>query len=238
MIIKEKYNLWRSYKFRRRYCTYSKRPFYDIAAHYLPSDENGVIVDIGSGEGKFADYLNLVKKYNNVFLLDGNDITVEKLKNRFENAILYKAPGRLPFEDSAVRYVHCSHLIEHLSHQELYEFLKEIDRVLSNDGIFVVSTPMLWSNFYGNLTHVKPYNPGVLLKYLCGVTENSTAGIISDRYAVLEIVYRYAKIDLDEGWGSRFFVIDFIIQFSKMFLSILQIKRYTKNGYTMVLKKG
>lgn len=238
MIFKEKYNLWKSHKFRRNYCTFSKRPFYDIAAKYLPSDENGIIADIGAGEGKFADYLNLKEKYKNVFLLDGNNITVEKLKNRFKNAILYKAPGKLPFEDSAVSYVHCSHLIEHLSHQELYEFLKEIDRVLNKDGIFVVSAPMLWGDFYSNLTHVKPYNPGVFLKYLCGIIESPSAGIISESYTVLELVYRYAKTSLDEGWGSRFFVIDFIIQFSKLLLSILQIKRYTKNGYTMVLKKG
>ena len=238
MIFKEKYNLWKSYKSRRNYCTFSKRPFYDIAAEYLPSDENGVIIDIGSGEGKFADYLNLAEKYKNLFLLDGNKVTVEKLRKRFENSTLYKAPGKLPFEDSAVNYVHCSHLIEHLSHQELYEFLKEIDRVLRKNGVFIVSAPMLWGDFYSNLTHIKPYNPGVFLKYLCGITESPSADIISESYSVLELVYRYAKTDLDEGWGSRFFVIDFIIRCSKLLLSILQIKRYTKNGYTMVLKKG
>jgi len=168
MIIKEKYNLWiKSFKFRRNYCTSSKRTFYDIAAKYLPSDENGIIVDIGSGQGKFIDYLKLVQKYKNVFLLDENDTTVEKLRNRFENVILYKAPDKLPFEYAAVRYVHCSHLIEHLSYQELYRFLKEIDRILSKDGVLVISTPMLWSNFYNDLSHVRPYNPRVLEKYLC-----------------------------------------------------------------------
>ncbi|KPK87095.1 hypothetical protein AMJ80_12540 [bacterium SM23_31] len=238
MIYKEKYNLWKSYKFRRNYCTFSKRPFYDIAAKYLPSDENGIIVDIGAGEGKFADYLALAEKYNNVFLLDGNNTTVEKLKKKFENAVLYKAPGSLPFEDLTVSYVHCSHLIEHLMPQELYELLREIDRVLSKDGVLVISAPMLWGDFYSNLTHIKPYNPGVFLKYLCGIIEDPSAGVISDSYSVLELVYRYAKTDLDEGWGSRFFVIDFIIQLTKLLLSILRIKRYTKNGYTMVLKKG
>lgn len=237
-MLRRKYNKWRtSYRFRKAYCTMDRHPFYDIAAKYLPSDEKGIILDIGSGEGEFANCLNLANKYENLFLLDGNSKTVENLKGRFKNAILYHAPDRLPFESATVSYVHCSHLMEYLYYQELYQFLKEIDRVLATNGIFVVSAPMLWSQFYDNLGHVRPYNPYVLLAYLCRRAKNPSREAVSDGYSVLELVYRYTTIDFDEDWGSSFLVLDFVIQLSKRLFSRLGLKKYAKNGYTLVLRK-
>lgn len=120
-------SLKKSYQQRKLYCTGNRNLFYDIAARYLPSDKNTIIVDIGTREGEFAQYLNLAKKYRNLFLLDGNDETVKNLQIKFNNAILYKVPGKLPFETATVSYVHCSHIIEHLYPKELYEVLREIE---------------------------------------------------------------------------------------------------------------
>lgn len=237
-MLRRKYNSWKkSYQRRRIYCTMDRRPFYDIAAKYLLSDENGIVVDIGSGVGEFADYLNLASTYKNVFLLDGNSATIENLKSRFRNAILYKCPNKLPFESATVNFIHCSHLIGYLYPQDFYQFLKEIDRVLVKNGIFVVSAPMLWSRFYNNLAHVKPYNHEVLLNYLCCKSKNPSHDIISDKYLVLELVYRYRTLAFYESWGSGLSVIDFVIRLLMKVISILGIKKYAINGYTLVLKK-
>lgn len=88
---------------------------------------------------------------------------MERLKTKFKYTILYKAPNRLPFEKSSVDYIFCSHLIEHLYYNEFYQLLKEIDRVLKKNGIFVVISPLLGKKFYNNLSHIKPYNPGIFL---------------------------------------------------------------------------
>ena len=42
-----------------------------------------------------------------------------------------------------------------------------MDRCLKNNGYIIISTPLLWYGFYDDLSHVKPYNPEVLLKYFC-----------------------------------------------------------------------
>lgn len=237
--VTRKYKSWKkSYHFRRYYCTIDRRPFYDIAAKYLPTDESAIIVDIGSGEGQFTGYLNLVNKYKNLFLLDGNSFTIKNMRSKFWNAILYKAPEKLPFESATVSYIHCSHLIEHLFPKELYQFLKEVDRVLDKDGIFVVSSPMLWSGFYGDLSHVKPYNPDVILNYLCRRSKNRSVDIISENYTKLELIYRYTNLELDEGLGSNLQLVDFMIQIAKWLFSKLGLKKYVKNGYTLVLKKS
>lgn len=235
----EKYKSWKkSYHFRIYYCTIDRRPFYAISAKYLPADESAIIVDIGSGEGQFADHLNLAIKYKNLFLLDGNRSTIENIKGRFRNVILFRVSEKLPFQSATVNYIHCSHLIEHLYPKELYQFLKEVDRVLDKDGIFVVSSPMLWSGFYDNLSHVKPYNPDVILSYLCRRSKNRSTDIISENYNKLELIYRYTNLDLNEGLGSNLQVMDLVIQFAKRIFSRLGLKKYAKNGYTLVLKKS
>ncbi len=229
---------WRhSYRLRKVYGAKERRPFYDLAARYLPSGQNTVVVDIGSGQGEFADYLNLSNRYNNLFLLDANIMTIVNLKIKYKNAILYKAPGNLPFKNASVDYVHCSHLIEHLYPQELYQFIKEIDRVLSINGILCISAPLLWDEFYSDLSHIKPYNPGVFLKYLCGESINRSRDVISERYIVINLVYRYAALRFADDAGSASPAIDFLIYYLRKFFKKLGLKKYVRNGYTLILKK-
>ena len=226
----------KSYQFRRDYCTTSRHPFYDLAGRYLPDDKEGIVVDIGAGEGDFAEHLSLANRYTNVYLLDANNSTIEVLRSKFKNAVLYKVPERLPFEDTSVSYVHCSHIVEHLCHAELYSFLKEVDRVLNRGGVIVISTPLLWKSFYCDLTHIKPYYPSVFINYLCRKSSQRSADSISENYAVLELVYRYATVCFEE-WGSRHILFDFVIQCSRKLLGKLGINRYVTNGYTLVLRK-
>jgi len=151
--------------------------------------------------------------------------------------MIYTVPDRIPFEDSTVSYIHCSHLVEHLYYAEFHSFLQEIDRVLKPEGILVISTPLLWGNFYNDLSHVRPYNPGTFIMTLCRKANQTSLGSIGENYSTLEQVYRYTTVYFEE-WGSEYRLVDFVIQVSKGILRQLGIKKYTKNGYTLVLRKG
>lgn len=236
VLIRKMVSWKRAYREREYYLAGSRLPFYDVAGRYLPSDENGIIVDIGAGEGLFAQYLNLDQRYKNLQMLDANELTVATLKRKFNNALLYKAPGRLPFEDASVSYIHCSHLVEHLYYGDVYCLLKEIDRVLRKEGIFVISTALLWEEFYKDLSHVKPYYPSVFTNYLCTKSTEHSEEMISESYSICELVYRYANVGIEE-WGSGYALIDFLISVFRKSLTILQLRKYVKNGYTLVLKK-
>lgn len=220
---------------KKRYCTTSRLPFYEIASRHFPQDENSVIIDIGSGKGEFSDYLELDKKYKKVFLLDRNEKTVGELKKSGKNAALYEAPGKIPFENGTVDYIHCSHLVEHLEPESLHLFLQEIDRVLKSGGILCISTPLLWPAFYSDLSHIKPYNPDVFLNYLSGASVNRSRPVISTTYKKLDLTYRYtsAKPEL----SSDLFFVDLILQGFHRLAFALKIRRFRENGYTLVLKK-
>ncbi len=214
-----------------------RTPFYEIAIPYLPKNREAMIVDVGSGEGAFASHLNNNDPHINVTLLDANNQAVQSLKERGFNAIKYKAPDKLPFENGTVDLIHCSHLVEHLTNEELYSFLKEIDRVTCAGGILIISAPLLWEGFYGDLSHVRPYAPAVFVRYLCNQSGQHSAKSVSREFVVEKLVYRYADSDSGE-WGATNIVLDFVIQVAGGVLKKLGIRKYIRNGFTLVLKRN
>lgn len=223
---------------RTRYGVPSRLPFFELAKKFLPPPGESIVLDIGPGNGDFAAQLRLKELFPKTHaLLEGNEWSVKELERKGYHAAHYRAPGRLPFNDGSVAFVHLSHIVEHLPHQELYVFLKELDRVMDEGGIIVISTPLLWQRFYDDLSHIKPYNPPVFINYLTKNKENATQEPISTGYVVRELQYRYRVIDEPE-WGSRFFVIDALMRGLRIIRSFLGFRRYIKNGYTLVLQKG
>lgn len=230
---------WRSnYRNRKKYAAMDRIPYFEIAAQHLPEDKGAVIADIGSGKGLFAEHLKLRDKYKNIYLLDTNDSTIKYLEDLgYKNSIQYTAPSKLPFKDNSLDFIHTSHMIEHLSPNELYIFLSEVNRTLKKDGILVISTPMLWNNFYDDLTHIKPYHPESLIHYLCYNPKNRTKENLKNKYSILNITYRYTKIE-ENQLGSENKLIDFIILiYSMLVKKVMKIHRYKKNAYTIVFKK-
>jgi 2-polyprenyl-3-methyl-5-hydroxy-6-metoxy-1,4-benzoquinol methylase len=215
------------------YATHDREPFFSIARrHCFP---NARILDIGAGDGTFARSL----KGCEVHLLDGNPETVERLQAEFEHVHLQQIPGRFPFDDGYFNTIHCSHLIEHLQQEELYECLIEIDRCLAIGGTIVISAPLMWSGFYDDLSHVRPYTQNVLINYLTRSSPNRTRQIISDVYTVLELRYRYHLALLD------YYNVSHVRRFPQRLLYYIcnllrriNFTRYERSGYTLVMRKG
>jgi ubiquinone/menaquinone biosynthesis C-methylase UbiE len=231
---------WQSTYDKKNFSRMVREPYFNIAAKYLPKDKDSKVVDIGAGNGAFADQLGLNNKFNSLYLLDGNEVSVKNLKkNAYTKATFYLAPSKLPFKDKDMDFIHCSHLIEHLSPDELYDFLKEIDRVLKRGGIIVISAPMLWQGFYDDLTHKRPYNPSVLINYLCIDSENRSRKSLSAEYMTEELVYRYTDVYPVERINSDLKLIDWaLFLFYKINTRLFRIRKYSKTGFTIVLRKS
>ncbi|NNM84036.1 methyltransferase domain-containing protein [Candidatus Parcubacteria bacterium] len=228
---------YKEFVLRRAYTTAKREPFFTLAGKFLPVQRNATVIDIGAADGAFAHFLNLKERYPKLILLDQNPTNVSALRLSFKYVERYHAPDRIPCEDNSVQFIHLSHIVEHLSFQELYVFLKECDRVLASAGILVISTPLLWDRFYDDLSHVKPYNPEVFLHYLTRAKHDASAEAVSNSYVNRALVYRYRVIQGSE-WGSKFFVIDCLIRCWRLVLSFLGFRRYVKNGYTLILEKN
>lgn len=223
--------------FKKKYLTLDRKPFFELAADYITHDHK-TILDIGSGEGEFFVYLRERGiDTGQVYLLDANPATVAKNHRLTSRSVVYLVPDRLPFEDGTVDVIHLSHLLDNLETKDLYHFLLEINRVLRPGGVLVISTPVLWGNFYDDLSHTRPYNPYVFYKYFVRQGPHNRFDKIQGQYSIQNLVYRYYELPLDEGWSSTAPFVDSFFLTARRVLRRLGIKRVQKNGYTLVLKK-
>ncbi len=212
--------------------TRSRIPFFEIARNIIKPDDK--VLDIGAGDGCFSRYC----KRNDFYLVDGNEITIQKHKDEFPNYIYSKLPT-LPFDDNMFDLIHVSHVLEHLDNQEFYETIKEINRCLKYSGHLVISMPLLSDFFYDDLSHIKPYNPAIFFKYLTKDTVNNLSrSKISEEYEIIQLQHRYDGKKLLEFPQVQGMIHFWIL--NKFFGGLRRIgfKKYVKTGYTIVLKKA
>lgn len=216
----------------KKFITNKREVFFDIAKTYVKHES--AVLDIGAGKGAFAKHLN--KK--DIYLFDGNQKSIDFLKQEYENCYCGKLPI-LPYEDNKFDLIHCSHVVEHLEPQILYKTLEEMDRCLKDSGYLIISAPMMWENFYDDLSHLKPYNPNIYLKYLTKSEEiNFTREKISESYSLVELQYRYHEVFFTERYSANENILGAKIIKRLINLSYrLGLRQYIKNGYTIVLRK-
>ncbi len=136
------------------------------------------ILDVGCGTGEFIKLAP--------HRIIGIDI------NRQQNSrIKFGRATAIPYPKNSFDGLHCSHVIEHLEPHDVYLFLKQAARVLKADGILVISSPVLWSGFYDNLTHIKPYPPRAITRYLVETAPDTTYPAIRAKFKLVALRWRY-----------------------------------------------
>ena len=96
------------------------------------------IIDIPCGFGAFIKRLNDAG-YSNVFGLDIQNI----LKFKFSNFLTGSMNEKLPIASNSFDCVVCIDGIEHIDEQ--FQFIREIKRILINQGELIISTPNISS---------------------------------------------------------------------------------------------
>lgn len=158
-------------------------------------EDDKIIIDIGCGRGEWLDILQ--QNGFSAIGVDNNEIMVKLCQEKgfeavCEDAIKYL--GRL--DEKSVKLLTCFQVVEHLHFDQLNGLLKEISRVLDDNGMLIIETPNAHNlevgshNFYIDPTHKRPVHPS-LLEFLAqekGINET-------------EIVY-WKSEEIDQWWNS------------------------------------
>ena len=104
----------------------------------IPRTKTSKIVDIPSGEGAFTFRLK-DHGYNQVLAIDLKNM----MKMDHQNFVVGDMTKPLPLADSSMDTFVCIDGIEHI--QNPFDFVKEVHRVLKQEGAFILSTPNISS---------------------------------------------------------------------------------------------
>ncbi len=152
-------------------------------------NECNQIIDVGCGIGRFIS-----QNPSKIIGVDWNNKSLKTCKEHGYNVI--KGDIRnLPFKDRSVSSIHSSHVIEHFLPMDVHKILSEFNRVLAHKGILIIRSPLLHNGFYSDLTHIRPYNPDVIIHYLTLSTQH-TLEQISINFEIIYLRYRYGPINL------------------------------------------
>jgi SAM-dependent methyltransferase len=106
-----------------------ERKRYTFIANFF-KNKNGKMLDVGCCKGDLRKYLHPRLEYCGV---DG-------LNQRLDHYVFTDLNGKaLPFKDKAFDAINCSAVLEHLFYP--LELLREMKRVLKNDGVVLISLP-------------------------------------------------------------------------------------------------
>lgn len=96
------------------------------------------VLDVGCGRGGYSQ-----KFLDEGASLTALDITLDYFQNVKDASFVLGDAVKMPFKDSSFDFVFCSSLIEHIKNPD--ELIKEIKRVLADDGMCYLSFPPFWS---------------------------------------------------------------------------------------------
>ncbi|MCK5611739.1 class I SAM-dependent methyltransferase [Candidatus Pacearchaeota archaeon] len=188
---------------------------------YSFSKNRDFILDVGCGEGRFISLDS-----HNIIGLDWNTKSIKKCKNHNYNVIKCDVLS-LPIQKKSISNIHCSHNIEHFMPHDVHKILYDFDNLLKNDGILIIRSPLLWSHFYSDLTHIRPYNPDAIIHYLT-TSKQRTLNQISNNFEVVYLKWRYAPLQVKNVYLNGFFNI----------LNRWGFPWIKKNGYMLIMRKG
>ncbi len=142
-------------------------------------NEDMSILDVGVGTTDLAQSIKF-KKYIGV---DISQNTVDKLKNLgFEAYLLNAVEISDKFDENSFDCIFISHVIEHLTRDEIIKFITSAKKILKKGGKIIIVAPSTSAFFfYSEWTHIRPHD------------HSSLSGLLKD-FNFTDIVWNYTNI--------------------------------------------
>lgn len=117
------------------------KPYYNFAKKYLELNYEDLILDVGCGTAEFC--IDLFKETKKVIGVDISKESLREAKKKSNELILVLGSiFHLPFKDNIFTKCTALEILEHLGHKnKILQALKEVNRVIGRQKIFVLTTP-------------------------------------------------------------------------------------------------
>jgi len=116
------------------------------------------ILDVGCGTGTFMENWSYASKG-----IDINPDNVAYCRERGLNVTVGSALD-LPFANNSFDGVHCSHLMQVFMPNDAVSLIRELCRVVNDEGIIVITTLNWFPRFFRHPENARPYPPDAILR--------------------------------------------------------------------------
>jgi 2-polyprenyl-3-methyl-5-hydroxy-6-metoxy-1,4-benzoquinol methylase len=131
----------------------SHRRRFNYAIELLDTQPDSRVLDFGSGDGYLLELLSVKAPYDNLTALEPLAYLQEEIKARFAANPIRIITSTTDLPDHSFDRIACLEVLEHLQPDDVVKTLAELRRLVTPDGIVVISVPI-------------EIGPSVLLKYL------------------------------------------------------------------------
>ncbi len=144
-------------------------PFFSKVREFIDLRDGAKILDVGCGLGYFLNWI--AKDGVSGVGIDVDFVALKKARNLYPHLIFYnESAASLHFGDESFDCVILLNVIEHIELKMHNAVLKEIRRVLADDGVFIISTidknSLYKRLFINDPTHVKEYGYDEFLSFV------------------------------------------------------------------------
>lgn len=139
-----------------------QRYYLQYVLEAFDKSDGELFLDVGCGRGEF---LELLKENNIPYTgLDLNEVVVSMLKEKGFNVEKSDILEFLSRTDNKFIGISSFQVIEHLDFDYLKNFIKSAHYRIAHNGVIILESvnphcPQALSNFYFDVTHIKPYPP-------------------------------------------------------------------------------
>lgn len=146
--------------------------FFDNVYPYI--NRNYKILDFGCGDGRYFPFFSDIVHIDNIYGVDISQTRIDRCIDLGFKQVFKIDNPELPFEDSFFDLINFDQVIEHIPTGDVEQYLQELQRVLSKNGLIVLLTPnypvkrlydfyyciryMDMNRFYDDPTHIARYS--------------------------------------------------------------------------------
>lgn len=133
---------------------YQHLEYKKIISIFEKKDRNATILDYGSGCGRYS-----LSLYDLGFNVIASDINHNNLQKIAEYGVEILTPKEVELKSDKYDYILLSHLVEHLTPNELYLLITTLINKLKDSGEIFIVSPLPGDRFWHDCTHIRPYLP-------------------------------------------------------------------------------
>jgi len=187
-------------------------------------------IEVGSGLGRFVKIVHEQFNFDILAVEINKELAEQTNKLGITTHNINFLDNQL--ESNQFDVVHCSHVIEHISYPNIINFLDELIRITKPGGYVIIRSPLMSTEFYTCIDHIRPYPPKAILDHYSNPQQQRMG-----KYSISPVKIKLRRTSWSVNGYSYNPAIRAVNLFFKLSWSLFRFPFSKPDGYVAIFKK-